>query len=218
MVLSVVERPRCQPSGDLWQLGGHRLLCADARKEADVTTVMGGPSPAAVFSDPPYNVRIGSIVGRGRKRHPEFQMASGEMARAEFIEFLVETLGPAARACKDGALGYVCMDWRHIAQLIEAGDQVYGAMLNLVTWVKTNAGQGSFYRSQHELIGVFRCGSTPHLNNIELRMSRPVSFQRLALRRCQHLPRWKACRSQSSPDGQAGCVGGGCHQGRHKSR
>ena len=50
------------------------------------------------------------------------------------------------------------MDWRHIGELLEAGGAVYGAMLNLVVWVKSNAGQGSFYRSQHELIGVFRVG------------------------------------------------------------
>ena len=60
------------------------------------------------------------------------------------------------------------MDWRHIGELLEAGGPVYGGVLNLAVWVKSNAGQGSFYRSQHELVGVFRVGEEPHLNNVEL--------------------------------------------------
>ena len=120
------------------------------------------------FLDPPYNVRVGSVVGRGRTKHAEFAMASGEMSRREFVGFLIETLGNAATHSRAGALHYVCMDWRHLGELIEAGDQTYGEMLNLAVWVKSNAGQGSFYRSQHELIGVFRVGEAPHLNNVEL--------------------------------------------------
>ena len=120
------------------------------------------------FLDPPYNVRIKSIVGRGRAKHGEFAMASGEMSRRDFTVFLRETLGNAASVSREGAVHFVCMDWRHIGELIEAGQAVYGGMLNLVVWVKTNAGQGSFYRSQHELVGVFRVGEAKHLNNIEL--------------------------------------------------
>ena len=86
----------------------------------------------------------------------------------EYVEFLIETLGNAATHSRAGAVHYVCMDWRHLGELLEAGQQTYGEMLNLVVWVKSNAGQGSFYRSQHELIGVFRVGEAPHLNNIEL--------------------------------------------------
>ena len=86
----------------------------------------------------------------------------------DFTAFLKETLGNAASVSREGAVHFVCMDWRHIGELIEVGREVYGDMLNLVVWVKTNAGQGSFYRSQHEFIGVFRVGKAPHLNNIEL--------------------------------------------------
>ena len=159
--------PVTQP-GDIWQLGPHRLLCGDTRQAANLTRLLGGEQAAMAFLDPPYNVRVGSVVGRGRRKHDEFAMASGEMSRQEFVAFLIETLGHAATHSRAGALHYVCMDWRHLSELLEAGQQTYGEMLNLAVWVKSNAGQGSFYRSQHELIGVFRVGEAPHLNNIQL--------------------------------------------------
>jgi DNA modification methylase len=120
------------------------------------------------FFDPPYNVRIASVVGRGRTKHAEFAMASGEMPTAEFVRFLDATLAAAAWVSRDGAVHFVCMDWRHIGDLLLAVKSVYGDLLNIIAWVKSNAGQGSFYRSQHEFIGVFRVGKTTHLNNIEL--------------------------------------------------
>lgn len=159
---SVVTKP-----GDLWLLGDHRILCGDARSEPDLNRLMGDRRAAAAFLDPPYNVSIKGVVGRGRRKHGEFAMASGEMSRGEFVSFLTETLGNATTYSREGAVHYVCMDWRHLGELIEAGE-IYSEMLNLAVWVKSNAGQGSFYRSQHELIGVFRVGGTPHLNNVEL--------------------------------------------------
>jgi DNA modification methylase len=159
--------PVSQP-GDLWQLGKHRLLCGDARKALDLHRLLGRERAAMGFLDPPYNVKIGSVVGRGRTKHSEFAMASGEMSRQEFVGFLVETVGNVATYSREGALHFICMDWRHLGELLEAGQQIYGEMLNLAVWVKSNAGQGSFYRSQHELIGVFRVGEAPHLNNVEL--------------------------------------------------
>jgi hypothetical protein len=95
-------------------------------------------------------------------------MASGEMSREAYVAFLTQTLGAAAAVSIDGAVHFVCTDWRHVGELVEAAGQTYGAALNLAVWVKTNAGQGSFYRSQHELVGVFRVGGEAHLNNIEL--------------------------------------------------
>jgi len=121
------------------------------------------------FTDPPYNVPIaGHVQGRGRVKHQEFACGSGEMSDAEFREFLLACLGPAAHVSRDGAVHFVCMDWRHIDILMAVARKIYGSMLNLVVWNKTNSGQGSFYRSQHELIGVFRVGETPHQNNVEL--------------------------------------------------
>jgi DNA methylase/ParB-like nuclease family protein len=154
--------------GDLWQLGNHRILCGDARDADAIGRLMGGSRAAMAFLDPPYNVRVRDIVGRGRVKHTEFAMASGELSRTDFVAFLKETLTVAAAVSRDGAVHFVCMDWRHIGELLEAGGTVYGETLNLAVWVKSNAGQGSFYRSQHELVGVFRVGDRAHLNNIEL--------------------------------------------------
>jgi DNA modification methylase len=154
--------------GDFWHLGQHRLLCGDARRESDLALLMGGRQAAMAFMDPPYNIAVRDIVGRGRIKHGEFVMGSGELSRGGFVELLKNTLGKAAAVSRNGAVHFVCMDWRHIGQLIEAGEEVYGATLNLAVWVKSNAGQGSFYRSQHELIAVFRVGDRPSLNNIEL--------------------------------------------------
>ena len=155
--------------GDLWVLGNkHRLHCGDARQVTALRRLMDGDLAAAVVTDPPYNVRVKSIGGRGRNKHPEFAFASGEMLPAQFRGFLSLTLGNGVRYSADGAIHYVFMDWRHVDDLIEVGQPLYAEMLNLVIWNKVNAGQGSFYRSQHELIGVFRVGDRPHRNNIEL--------------------------------------------------
>jgi DNA modification methylase len=153
---------------DLWLLGRHRLLCGDATKASDVSKLMGGKDAAMVFTDPPYNVRISSIQGRGRIRHREFVTASGEMSEAEFTRFLTDSLTLAAKHSADGSIHYVCMDWRHVGEALAAGKEVYAELKNLIVWAKTNAGQGTFYRSQHELIFVFKNGDAPHVNNFEL--------------------------------------------------
>ena len=147
--------------GDLWQLDKSRLLCGDAREPAGFVRLMDGARASAVFCDPPYNVRVSDIGGRGQVRHPEFAFASGEMSPPQYRQFLAETLGNAVSASTENAVHYVCMDWRHIGDLIDVGRGVYYSMLNLVVWNKSNAGQGSFYRSQHELIGVFQVGESP---------------------------------------------------------
>jgi DNA modification methylase len=154
--------------GDLWVLGDrHRILCDDAQS-ADYVRLMGAEQAAMAFTDPPYNVSIPKTLGRGRTKHRNFAMAAGEMSPADYTTFLIQALTPAAAHSVDGALHYVCMDWRHMREMQDAGDTVYGELKNLVTWVKTNAGQGSLYRSQHELIFVYKVGEGPHLNNIEL--------------------------------------------------
>ena len=155
-------------SGDLWQLGKHRLLCGDARQLCNFERLMAGVRAAAVFCDPPYNLAVKTIGGRGHIHHPEFAFASGEMSSADFRQFLRQTLGNGVQVSAPGAVHYVCMDWRHIGDLVAVGGELYDLMLNLVVWNKTNAGQGSFYRSQHELIGVFAVAGGTHRNNIEL--------------------------------------------------
>lgn len=154
--------------GDLWLLGEHRLLCGDARDAEHLDRLCGAERVSMAFLDPPYNVRVADIVGRGKTKHNEFAMGSGEMTPEEFRAFLKLALSNAANVSRSGAIHFICMDWKHIADLLDAGKAVFQEMLNLITWVKSNGGQGSFYRSQHELIAVYRCGKDGHLNNIEL--------------------------------------------------
>ncbi|MGV8928371.1 MAG: site-specific DNA-methyltransferase [Brevundimonas sp.] len=156
-------------SGDLWQLGSHRLLCGDAREPADFERLMQGERARMVFSDPPYNVKIdGHVGGLGNVKHAEFAMASGEMNPAQFTEFLRVAFANAAAVSMDGAVHYQCMDWRHISEMMDAGNAVYSQLLNVCVWVKDNGGMGAFYRSQHELIFVWKVGSAAHLNTVEL--------------------------------------------------
>lgn len=159
---NVISRP-----GDVWLLGPHRLLCGDARCQTALGALMGGEQAAMMFADPPYNVSIRKTVGRGRIKHREFLQASGEMTPEQFTAFLEQCLRPAAQHSCPGAIHFVCMDWRHLEEAIVAGKTLYGALANLIVWIKTNAGQGSFYRSQHELICVFKVDGGPHQNNIE---------------------------------------------------
>ncbi|WP_084518581.1 DNA methyltransferase [Bradyrhizobium sp. th.b2] len=166
--LALLSKEIVSQQDDVWLLGKHRLSCGDARKPTSFVRLMQGDLATAVFCDPPYNVRVSSIGGRGRHRHGEFAFASGEMRPAQFRRFLSETLGNGIHVSTEAAVHFVCMDWRHIDDLIAVGRDLYDSMLNLVVWNKTNAGQGSFYRSQHELIGVFRTGGRPHRNNVEL--------------------------------------------------
>ena len=154
--------------GDLWQLGRHRILCGDARKAADYDLLMDGAFATMVFGDPPFNVLVASIGGRGKIKHREFAAGSGEMSPEAFTDFLQKCFTLAARYSTEGSLHYFFMDWRHLREILDAGEAVYGDLKNLIIWSKTNPGQGSLYRSQHELILLFRNGEKQHLNNVEL--------------------------------------------------
>ncbi|MDJ1018500.1 MAG: DNA methyltransferase [Paracoccaceae bacterium] len=155
--------------GDLWILGRHRVLCGDARNPDDYARLMQGEVADVGFTDPPYNVPIaGHVSGKGAVQHREFSEAAGEMSEAEFTAFLSEAFGLAARHSRDGAVWFCCMDWRHLAEMRSAGLAAFGPMLNLCVWAKTNGGMGSLYRSQHELVFVFRKGKTRHRNNVDL--------------------------------------------------
>lgn len=154
--------------GDLWQTGEHRILCGNALEEASYQVLMNGDEAAMVFSDPPYNVPIdGFVGGKGKIRHREFAMAAGEMSSAEFLTFLSTAIRHMTACSVDGALHYLCMDWRHAHELLAAAEKFY-TLKNLAVWVKDRAGMGSLYRSQHELVFVFKHGTGRHRNNIEL--------------------------------------------------
>ena len=143
--------------GDLWLLGKHRLLCGDATKADDFDRLMAGKKAQMVFVDPPYNLRIdGHVCGSGRIKHREFPMASGEMTEAQFTAFLDAAFSNLAAHSVNGSIHFACMDWRHIHELLSAGRRVYSELKNLCVWAKGNAGMGSLYRSQHELIFVFK--------------------------------------------------------------
>jgi hypothetical protein len=155
--------------GDLWTLGTHRLLCGDARDEASYYRLLGSDRAQMVFTDPPYNVPIaGNVSGLGKVRHGEFVMASGEMSKGVFTEFLTTVLKQLAAASVDGSIHYVCMDWRHMQELGTAGEAAYSELKNLVVWDKGCGGMGSFYRNQHEFIFAYKKGTAKHINNFAL--------------------------------------------------
>lgn len=161
--------PAVSRRGDLWQLGKHRLLCGDARDPGDLAALMAGEVADIVFTDPPYNVPIDrNVCGLGKVRHREFAFASGEMNTAQFTDFLAASLTRMIAHVRSGAILYVCMDWRHLRELSEAGDVCGLELKNLVVWNKTNGGMGTFYRSKHELIFVFKYGDAPHVNSFGL--------------------------------------------------
>jgi len=156
-------------SGDLWLLGKHRVLCGNSLDENSHKTLLASRRANLVFVDPPYNVAIeGNVSGHGSIHHKEFAMGSGEMNEAQFVAFLTTSLRLLARYSTLGSIHFVCMDWRHASELLAAGNQIYEALLNLCVWVKNNGGIGSFYRSRHELVFVFKNGKGPHRNNVML--------------------------------------------------
>lgn len=167
-VVPVLVPARVQ-RGDIWQLGRHRLVCGDALEPDVIGDLMGGAEARMVFSDPPYNVPIDGHVGNsGKIKHREFAMASGEMSRQEFTAFLEAAFRNLAEYSVEGSIHYLCMDWRHMSEMLDAGQAVYDGMKNLIVWAKDNGGMGTFYRSRHELIFVFKKGRAPHLNTFEL--------------------------------------------------
>ena len=153
--------------GDLWHLGPHRIICGDLRDINIVETLMGGDQARVIFADPPYNVPVnGHVCGKGR--HPEFAMTSGEMDRAGFTAFLTEAMSAMMDVSIDGAIHFICMDWRHMREVMDTGEATYEELENLIVWAKPQGGMGSFYRSCHELIFVFKKCTAPHLNTFGL--------------------------------------------------
>ena len=156
-------------TGDLWLIGPHRLYAGSSLDASSYETLLGGDRAAMVFSDPPYNVPIdGHVSGLGRVRHREFAQASGEMSQGEFTMFLRTVFRHCVTFSARASIHYQCMDWRHTREIIDAADGVYDEHKQLLVWMKDNAGMGAFYRSQHELIFVFKAGRGKHINNFGL--------------------------------------------------
>lgn len=165
----VSEQVPVSRTADVWTLDRHRVVCSDALEESNYALLLQGRQAAMVFADPPYNVPIeGHVTGLGRIQHREFDMASGEMTAREFRNFLSQVFDNLAEYSRDGSLHYLCMDWRHMGELLAAGHHVFSKLMNVCIWTKDNAGMGSFYRSQHEMVFVFKNGHGIHRNNVQL--------------------------------------------------
>lgn len=167
VIPAVPEVPRVQ-AGDIWQLGEHRIGCGDGRDTGFLRQLVGEDATIdCAFLDPPYNVKINGHAN-AKGRHREFAMASGEMSTDEFRSFLSDALGACAAVSRDGAVHFVCMDWRHLDDITASVAGVYADLLNICVWNKSNAGMGSLYRSKHEMVFVYKVGNAPHTNAVEL--------------------------------------------------
>lgn len=156
-------------TGDIWQLDKHKLICGNSLEAQTYRELFQDKKASMIFTDPPYNVKVdGHICGLGKFKHKEFKMASGEMSSDEFQKFLLNNFTQLKDFSKNGSLLYICMDWRHIKEIINAGDEVFDEFKNLCVWNKDNGGMGSLYRSKHELVFVFKNGNRSHQNNVEL--------------------------------------------------
>ena len=172
--------------GDLWMLGRPKLMCGDAREAGVYAALLGDEIIDLICTDPPYNVPIdGHVCGSGRIRHRNFAMGVGEMDREQFTRFLFDTLRLAAARCRDGAIAYVFMDWRHMGELLNAGEQVFSELKNLCIWNKTNGGMGTFYRSKHELIFEFKSRDRTTCEYVWPRRDWSIPDQRLGVCRRQ---------------------------------
>lgn len=169
--VSPIDRstPAVSRRGDLWKIGNHMLLCGDSLQASSYVRLLGKRKAHMIFCDPPYNVPIdGHVSGLGKTKHREFAMASGEMTPDEFTTFLETAFKHLAAFSVNGSIHFICMDWRHVREISNAAIDIYDEMKNVCIWAKTNAGMGSLYRSQHELVFVFKNGTAPHINNVEL--------------------------------------------------
>jgi DNA modification methylase len=161
--------PPVSKLGGLWLLGRHRVVCGDALDPETFTALMGAECAAMVFTDPPYNVPVdGHASGLGTIRHRSFPMASGEMDKTAFTVFLRQACQNLAAFSAESSIHFICIDWRHLDELLAAGRDAYDELKNLCVWVKDNGGMGSLYRSQHELVLVFKSGRNEHRNNVQL--------------------------------------------------
>jgi DNA modification methylase len=153
--------------GDIYELNDHRIMCGDSTDLLKLKELMNNSFANMIFTDPPYNVKVSNIVGLGKTKHDEFEMASGEMNQQRFTRFLEDVFINLIKVSTDGSIHYICMDWKHINELTNAG-KIYSRLMNLIVWVKDNGGMGTFYRSKHELIFIYKNGKAKHTNNFQL--------------------------------------------------
>lgn len=161
--------PAISKLGDHWILGRHHLYCGSALEHESYSRLMGDKSAQMIFTDPPYNVLIdGHARGKGKSKHENFIMASGEMSSKEFTQFLSSAMKCMHEFSHDGSIHYICMDWRHMDEMSKASQPIYGPLKQLIVWNKDNGGMGAYYRNKHELIFIYKKGKAPHINNFGL--------------------------------------------------
>ena len=158
---------------DLWLLGKHpfthRMFCGDALVPENWVTLMDGAKGHMVFSDPPYNLPVdGFISGLGKIRHREFHSASGEMDRDQFTTFLADVFSQMARNVEGGSLAYICMDHRHLVEMLTAGESSFSEFKTLCVWAKHAGSMGGLYRNQMELVFVWKAGRGRNRDNVAL--------------------------------------------------
>lgn len=167
--LVIPPGPPVMKLGDVFQCGKHRLMCGDALKLESWIVLLNGVKANMVFADVPYNLPVaGFVSGLGKHHHREFAMASSEMDRDEFTTFLADAFQQMVAHTVPGSLAYVCMDFRHIGEMMAAGESAFSELKNLCVYVKPSGAMGSLYRSQHELVFVWKSGRGRHRNNVEL--------------------------------------------------
>lgn len=159
--------------GDIFKIGQHRLMCGDAKKTEDFALLLEGKKANMVFADPPYNLKISATVNLGKTKHREFVECSGTMSEDEFTAFLRSVFQNLIAHTQKASIHYLCMDWRHSYEMLHVARQTYARagkdwLKNRCTWIKHNAGMGTFYRSQHEDVYVFKNGIGKHINNFKL--------------------------------------------------
>lgn len=168
-LLAADNTPPITQKGQIWLMNQHRLACGDAREEGVYIALMGDERAEMIFGDLPYNVPIsGHVCGNGAIQHPEFVMGAGEMSPDQFIAFMTSIFTMLRKFSTDGSVHMQCMDWRHSLEILTAARNAGYTYLNMACWVKHTGGMGSFYRSQHELVHIFRSGAGKHINNIML--------------------------------------------------
>lgn len=161
--------PAVSQVGDCWECGDHRLYCGDALEAASYDALLGDQLAAMIVTDPPWNVPIqGHVSGLGKVKHLEFLQASGEMSQPQFTNFLSTAMGQMVRFSVDGSIHFIFMDWRAISEITAAADGNYSELKNVCVWNKGVGAMGSLYRSQYELVFVYKNGRAPHQNNILL--------------------------------------------------
>ena len=164
-----VNIPTKVKTGDLWRLGDHFIFCGDSLNDKSFEILMRGELAKIVVTDPPYNCKIkGHVCGLGKTQHEEFAMASGEMTDSEFAEFISKFMQNLVKFSCDGSLSYIFMDWVGVKLLLTQGKKHYSELKNITVWNKGVGGMGAFYRSQHEMVPIFKNGKAKHQNHIQL--------------------------------------------------